>query len=77
MKTTKAMKVEQAYDVAAQDNVSSHGCYSYAVSAAYELGGIESDNSNNSNGAISFAPSIVFTFDDSSSAMVTYGGVFL
>ena len=72
---TKAMDVEQAYDEANYENISSEGCYSLAVAAAHELGGIEVANSNDGNSSISFAPTRTFVFDDSSSAQVTYGGV--
>ena len=75
---TKAEEVEQAYYAAMLDyNISSEGCYSIAVEAAHELGGIEVYNSNDGNSTISFAPTITFEFDDDSSAQVTYGGVFL
>ena len=72
---TKAMDVEQAYDEANYENISSEGCYSLAVAAAHELGGVEVFNSNDGNSSISFAPTRTFVFDDSSSAQVTYGGV--
>ena len=75
---TKAEDVEQAYDAAAwDDNIHSEGCYALAVAAAHELGGIEIYNSNDGNSTISFAPTRTFEFDDSSSAQVTYGGVFV
>ena len=74
---TKAMDVEQAYDEANYENISSEGCYSLAVAAAHELGGVEVFNSNDGNSSISFAPTRTFEFDDSSSAQVTYGGVFV
>ena len=74
---TKAMAVEQAYDVAAALNCSSEGCYSLAVAAANKLGGIEIANSNDGNHTISFAPTRTFEFDDSSSAYVSYGGVYV
>ena len=73
----KAEKVEQVYYEANYENCSSEGCYSLAVAAAHELGGIEVYNSNDDNSSISFAPSRTFEFDDLSSAHVTYGGVFL
>ena len=77
MKFTKAQDVEQAYDTAAwDDNICSEGCYSLAIAAAHELGGIEIANSNDGNGSKSFAPSITFEFDDSSSAYIMYGGVY-
>ena len=75
---TKAMDVEQAYDEANYENISSEGCYSRAVAAAWELGGVEVYNSNDdSNRTYSFAPTRTFEFDDSSSVQVTYGGVFV
>ena len=74
---TKAMDVEQAYDEANYENISSEGCYSLAVAAAHELGGIEVANSNDGNSSISFAPTRTFVFDDGSSVQVTYGGVFV
>ena len=73
----KAEKVEQVYDDAHYKNRSSEGCYSLAVAAAHELGGIEIYNSNDGNGSKSFAPTVEFEFDDASSVQITYGGVFL
>ena len=74
----KAEYVAQAYDNAAwDDNIHSDGCYSLAIAAAHELGGIEVDNSNDGNSTISFAPTRTFEFDDASSAQVCYGGVFV
>ena len=74
----KAEQVEQVYDCAAwDDGIHSEGCYSLAVEAAHELGGIEIYNSNDGNSTISFAPTRTFEFDDGSSAQVYYGGVFL
>ena len=73
----KAENVGQVYDEARYNgSSSSEGCYSLAVHAARELGGVEVQNSNDGNGSKSFAPSILFKFDDSSIAYVTYGGVF-
>ena len=73
----KAENVAQVYDDAAWNNgSSSEGCYALAVHTARELGGVELENSNDGNGSKSFAPSITFSFDDSSIAYVTYGGVF-
>ena len=74
---TKAEQVKQAYDAAQWYNFSSEGCYSAAIEAAHELGGIAVYNSNDGNRSISFAPTRTFEFDDLSSAHVTYGGVFL
>ena len=74
---TKAEDVEQAYyDAAWGHNIHSEGCYALAVDAARNLGGIEIDNSNDGNSTKSFAPSITFVFDDSSSVYVTVSGVF-
>jgi hypothetical protein len=77
MNFTKAEDVEQAYDAAAYDNIHSEGCYALAIAAAHELGGVEVFNSNDGNSSWSFAPMRTFEFDDSSSAQVTYGGVFV
>ena len=76
-KYTKAENVAEAYDAAQWDNISSEGCYSLAVDTAHKLGGIEVYNSNDGNHTISFAPTRTFEFDDSSSAQITYGGVFV
>ena len=74
---TKAQDVEQAYDDAQCDNISSEGCYSRAIAAAYELGGIEVANSNDGQSSISFAPTRTFEFNDGSSVYVSYGGVYV
>lgn len=76
---TKAQEVEQVYDVAQwDDNIPSEGCYNRAVAAAWALGGVEVYNSNEEgNRTYSFAPTLEFKFDDSSSVQVTYGGVFV
>ena len=74
----KAERVDNVYYTAAWDNnTHSEGCYALAIAAAHEFGGVEIYNSNDGNSTISFAPTRTFTFDDSSSAMVTYGGVYL
>ena len=74
----KAEKVYAVYYEAAWDNnTHSEGCYSLAVHAAWELGGVEVQNSNDGEGSKSFAPSILFEFDDSSSVYVTYGGTYV
>ena len=73
---TKAEDVAEAYDAAAFDNCHSEGCYALAVDAAHNLGGVETSNSNDHNSSWSFAPTRTFEFDDSSTAQVTYGGVF-
>ena len=75
---SKAQEVEQVYDTAAwEDNIPSEGCYSLAIAAAHELGGVKLENSNDGNGSKSFAPTITFEFDDSSSVYVSYGGVYV
>ena len=74
---TKAEDVAEAYDAAQWDNTHSEGCYALAIAAAHELGGIEVDNSNDGNSTISFAPTRTFEFEDSSSAYVSYGGVYV
>ena len=77
MNITKAEAVEQVYNTAAwDDNTHSEGCYALAVDAAHNLGGVEIYNSNDNNSSWSFAPTRRFEFDDSSTAHVTYGGVF-
>ena len=77
VKFTKAEDVQQAYDAAQWDNISSEGCYALAIAAAHELGGIEVANSNDGNSTISFAPSRTFEFDDASSVYISYGGVYV
>ena len=76
-KYTKAQDVEQAYDAAQWDDIHSEGCYALAIAAAHEFGGVETYNSNDGNHTISFAPTRTFEFDDSSSAQITYGGVYV
>ena len=73
----KAEKIEQVYYTAAWDNTHSEGCYSLAVAAAHELGGVEVENANDGNRAVSFAPSRTFVFDDGSSAYIMCGGVYV
>lgn len=78
MNLTKAQEVEQVYDTAAwDDNTHSEGCYSLAVHAAWELGGVEVENSNDNQGSKSYAPSRTFEFDDSSSVYIMCGGVYV
>ena len=73
----KAEKVETVYYRAAWDELlSSEACYSLAVAAAHELGGVELWNSNVGNGTYSFAPTRVFEFDDGTAVTVTYGACF-
>ena len=75
---TKAEKVEQVYDTALfENNTHSEGCYSLAVHAAWELGGVEVQNANDEEGSKSYAPSRTFVFDDGSSAYVMCGGVYV
>ena len=77
-KYTKAQDVEQVYDTAAwDDNICSEGCYSLAIAAAHELGGVEVQNSNDGEASKSFAPSRTFEFDDSSSIYIMCGGVYV
>ena len=77
MNITKAMQVKNAYyEAAFEHNTHSEGCYALAVDAAHNLGGIEIYNSNDNNSSWSYAPTRTFEFDDSSTAHVTYGGVF-
>ena len=72
----KAEQVKQVYDEARYNNSHSEGCYALAVHAAWELGGVEVQNAND-DGSTSFAPSITFEFDDSSSVYVSYGGTYV
>ena len=67
----KAQQVKSAYYEASWDNISSEGCYSLAIAAAHEFGGVEIYNSNDGNSTISFAPTRTFEFDDSSIAQIT------
>ena len=78
MNFTKANQVEEVYyDAAWDSNIQIEGCYALAVAAANELGGIEVENSNDGNSSKSYTPTIMFEFDDSSSAYVAYGGVYV
>ena len=74
---TKAEQVHDVYQKAAWDDTPSEGCYSLAVHAAWELGGVEVENSNDGKVSKSFAPSITFEFDDSSSVYVSFGGTYV
>ncbi len=77
MNITKAEQVKQEYcEAKYKINSHSEGCYALAIAAAHELGGMEVYNSNEGNHTISFAPTRIFEFDDSSSVQVTYGGVY-
>ena len=74
----KAEQVDNVYYTAAWDNnTHSEGCYSLAVHAAWELGGVEVENSNDNQGSKSYAPSITFEFDDSSAVYVSCGGTYV
>ena len=73
----KAEQVDNVYYTAAWDNnTHSEGCYSLAVHAAWELGGVEVQNAND-DGSTSYAPSRTFEFDDSSSIYIMYGGTYV
>ena len=77
MNINKAEQVEQVYDEAAfEHNTHSEGCYSLAVHAALELGGVEVQNAND-DGSTSYAPSRTFEFDDSSSIYIMCGGTYV
>ena len=71
---TKAEQVDAVYYEAAWNNTITEGCYALAVYTAWELGGVEVQNSNDDNSSISYAPTRTFEFDDSSSVYVLYGG---
>ena len=69
---TKAEDVAEAYDAAAFDNCHSEGCYSLAVAAAQELGGIETHNSNDGKSrGFSSEPTRDYEFDDGSKVHIT------
>ena len=73
----KAEQVDNVYYRAAWDELlSSEACYSLAVHAAWELGGVEVQNAND-DGSTSYAPSRTFVFDDGSSAYIMCGGVYV
>ena len=73
----KAEQVDNVYYTAAWDNnTHSEGCYSLAVHAAWELGGVEVQNAND-DGSTSYAPSRTFEFDDSSSIYIMCGGTYV
>ena len=75
---TKAEKVESVYEEAVWgNNSSSEGCYSLAVHAAWELGGVEVQNANDGQRSTSYAPSRTFEFDDSSSIYIMCGGTYV
>ena len=74
----KAEQVDAVYYEAAWDNNTySEGCYALAVHTAWELGGVEVQNSNDGQGSTSYAPSRTFEFDDSSSIYIMYGGTYV
>ena len=74
---TKAEQVESVYEEAAWgNNSSSEACYSLAIAAAHDLGGVETYNSNDGNRSWSFAPTRAFEFDDGTAVTVTYGACF-
>ena len=74
---SKAEQVDDVYYTAAWDNnTHSEGCYSLAVHAAWELGGVEVQNAND-DGSTSYAPSRTFEFDDSSSIYIMCGGTYV
>ena len=73
----KAQQVEQAYDVAWVHNSSSETCYSLAVAAAHQLGGIQVYNSNDGNNNDGTLPTLTFVFDDSTSVYIMYSGVYV
>ena len=74
----KAEQVDSVYYTAAWDNnTHSEGCYSLAVHAALELGGIETSNTNDGNSSTSSAPTRTFEFDDSSSIYIMCGGTYV
>ena len=73
----KAEKVKTVYYRAAWDELlSSEGCYSLAIEAAHDLGGVETYNSNDGNKTYSFAPIRTFEFDDGTAVTVTCGSCF-
>ena len=74
----KAQQVESVYEEAVwRNNSSSEGCYYLAVHAAWELGGVEVQNSNDGRRTMSYAPSRTFEFNDSSSIYIMAGGVYV
>ena len=74
---TKSQQVDAVYYTAAWDELlSSEACYSLAIAAAHDLGGVEIYNSNDGSRTISFAPSRTFEFDDGTAVTVTYGACF-
>ena len=72
----KAEQVCDAYDAPWGEGRYSDACYSLAVAAAIDLGGVELWNSNVGNRTYSFAPTRVFEFDDGTAVTVTYGACF-
>ena len=75
---TKAQQVDAVYYDALWDNhTPSEGCYALAVHTAWELGGVEVQNSNDDNSSISYAPTRTFEFDDSSSIYIMCDGTYV
>ena len=75
-KMNKAQQVCDAYDTPWGEGMGSDACYSFAIEAAHDLGGVELWNSNVGNRTYSFAPSRTFEFDDGTVVTVTYGSAF-
>ena len=72
----KAEQVCDAYDAPWGEGQYSEACYSLAIAAAHDLGGVEVYNSNNANITYSFAPTRTFEFDDGTAVTVTYSSCF-
>ena len=73
----KAEQVNEVYYTAAWDNnTHSEGCYSLAVAAAIDLGGVEVYNSNDVEGLKRVAPTRVFEFDDGTGIVICYSKCF-
>ena len=72
----KAEQVCDAYDAPWGEGQYSEACYSLAIAAALELGGVEVQNAND-DGSTSYAPSRTFEFDDSSSIYIMCGGTYV
>ena len=74
MNITKAEQVYEVYCTAA--NTHSEGCYSLAIAAAIDLGGVEVYNSNDVEGSKRFAPTRAFEFDDGTGVTICYSQCF-
>ena len=72
----KAQQVCGAYDAPWGEGQYSEACYSLAIEAAHDLGGVETYNSNDGNRTYSYAPSRTFEFYDGSVVTVTYSAAF-